>query len=75
LDGKGQHGIDAVAAVARIAAKVNGSVEKIGARRLQTGMERMLNEVSFTAADRTKQNFGRLTKESCLGNPLDSELG
>jgi len=43
---------DAVAAIARIAAKVNGSVENIGARRLQTVMERVLDEVSFTAADR-----------------------
>ena len=57
----------------RIAARVSGSVENIGARRLQTAMERMLDEVSFTAADRTKQNLGRLTKESCLGNPPYSE--
>jgi ATP-dependent HslUV protease ATP-binding subunit HslU len=38
---------DAVAAIARIAAKVNGSAENIGARRLQTVMERVLDEVSF----------------------------
>jgi ATP-dependent HslUV protease ATP-binding subunit HslU len=44
---------DAIAAIARIAAKVNGSVENIGARRLQTVMERALDEVSFTAADRS----------------------
>src|SRR5471030_627136 len=44
---------DSVAAIARIAAKVNGSVENIGARRLQTVMERVLDEVSFTAADRS----------------------
>jgi ATP-dependent HslUV protease ATP-binding subunit HslU len=31
---------------------VNGSVENIGARRLQTVMERVLDEVSFTAPDR-----------------------
>jgi ATP-dependent HslUV protease ATP-binding subunit HslU len=43
---------DAVSAIARIAAKVNGSVENIGARRLQTVMERVLDEVSFTATDR-----------------------
>ena len=47
---------DAVAAIARIAAKVNGSVENIGARRLQTVMERVLDEVSFTAADRSGEN-------------------
>jgi ATP-dependent HslUV protease ATP-binding subunit HslU len=44
---------DAVSAIAHIAAKVNGSVENIGARRLQTVMERVLDEVSFTAADRS----------------------
>jgi ATP-dependent HslUV protease ATP-binding subunit HslU len=44
---------DSITAIARIAAKVNGSVENIGARRLQTVMERVLDEVSFTAADRS----------------------
>jgi ATP-dependent HslUV protease ATP-binding subunit HslU len=44
---------DAVAAIARLAAKVNGSVENIGARRLQTVMERVLDEISFTAADKS----------------------
>ena len=32
---------------------INASVENIGARRLQTVMERVLDEISFTAADRT----------------------
>jgi ATP-dependent HslUV protease ATP-binding subunit HslU len=44
---------DAIAAIARLAAKVNASVENIGARRLQTVMERVLDEVSFTAPDRS----------------------
>ena len=44
---------DSITAIARIAAQVNGSVENIGARRLQTVMERVLDEVSFTAADRS----------------------
>ena len=43
---------DAILAIARIAAKVNASVENIGARRLQTVMERVLDDVSFTAPDR-----------------------
>jgi ATP-dependent HslUV protease ATP-binding subunit HslU len=43
---------DAVAEVARIAAQVNESVENIGARRLQTVMERLFEELSFTAEDR-----------------------
>jgi len=44
---------DAIAAIARIAAKVNSSVENIGARRLQTVMERVLDDVSFSAPDRS----------------------
>ena len=43
---------DGIAAVARIAAEVNGEIENIGARRLQTVMEKLLEEVSFNAEDR-----------------------
>jgi ATP-dependent HslUV protease ATP-binding subunit HslU len=43
---------DGIAALARIAAEVNESVENIGARRLQTVMEKLLEEVSFEAEDR-----------------------
>jgi ATP-dependent HslUV protease ATP-binding subunit HslU len=43
---------DAVEAIAGIAADVNSSVENIGARRLQTVMERLLDDVSFSAPDR-----------------------
>ncbi|MGO9134703.1 MAG: ATP-dependent protease ATPase subunit HslU [Methylovirgula sp.] len=43
---------DAVSAIAKIAVQVNASVENIGARRLQTVMERVLDEISFTAPDR-----------------------
>ena len=43
---------DAVAEVARIAAQVNEAVENIGARRLQTVMEKLLEELSFEAEDR-----------------------
>ena len=43
---------DGIRAVARIAADVNGQVENIGARRLQTVMEKLLEEVSFDAEDR-----------------------
>ena len=42
---------DGIAALARIAAEVNGSVENIGARRLYTVMERVFEELSFTAPD------------------------
>jgi ATP-dependent HslUV protease ATP-binding subunit HslU len=43
---------DAIDALASIAVEVNASVENIGARRLQTVMERVLDEISFTAPDR-----------------------
>ncbi len=43
---------DGIAALARIAAEVNEALENIGARRLSTVMEKLLEEVSFTAEDR-----------------------
>ena len=46
---------DGIAAIARIAAEVNAEVENIGARRLQTVMEKLLEEVSFDAEDRAGQ--------------------
>ena len=44
---------DGIRAVAKIAAEVNAAVENIGARRLQTVMEKLLEEVSFDAEDRS----------------------
>ena len=44
---------DAVEALADAAVAVNGSVENIGARRLQTVLEKVVEEISFTAGDRT----------------------
>ena len=41
----------AIDEIARLAAEVNRAVENIGARRLQTVMERVLDEISFTATD------------------------
>ena len=46
---------DAVAEVARIAAQVNEGVENIGARRLQTVMEKLFEELSFDAEERKGQ--------------------
>ncbi|CUX82906.1 MAG: ATP-dependent HslUV protease ATPase subunit HslU [Roseibaca calidilacus] len=46
---------DGIAALARIAAEVNQSVENIGARRLYTVMERVFEELSFHAPDRSGQ--------------------
>jgi len=44
---------DAIDAIADVAAEVNSTVENIGARRLTTVLERVLDEVSFTATDRS----------------------
>ena len=43
---------EAVEEIASLAAEVNSAVENIGARRLHTVMERLLEEISFTATDR-----------------------
>jgi ATP-dependent HslUV protease ATP-binding subunit HslU len=43
---------DAIDSIASIAVSINSNIENIGARRLQTVMERILDEVSFSAADR-----------------------
>ncbi len=43
---------DGIKALAKIAAEVNASVENIGARRLYTVLERVFEELSFTAPDR-----------------------
>ena len=43
---------DAIDAIARIAVDVNSSVENIGARRLQTVMEKLLEDISYDAEDR-----------------------
>ena len=66
---------DGIAALARIAAEVNASVENIGARRLYTVMERVFEELSFTApdqaggtvtvdADYVEANLGELTRST-----------
>ncbi len=47
----------AIRKLAEIAANVNESVENIGARRLQTVMEKLLEEISFTAEDRTGETI------------------
>jgi ATP-dependent HslUV protease ATP-binding subunit HslU len=48
---------DAVDAIADVAVLVNSSVENIGARRLQTVMERVLDEISFAAPDRSGETI------------------
>ncbi len=48
---------DSIDAIADIAVQVNASVENIGARRLQTVMERVLDEISFAAPDRSGETL------------------
>jgi len=68
---------EGIAALAKIAADVNQSVENIGARRLYTVMERVFEELSFTAPDRSGEaivvdaafvdaNLGALVKSTDL---------
>ena len=48
---------DAIDAIADVAVEVNSAVENIGARRLSTVMERVLDEISFEAADKAHTKF------------------
>ncbi|MBV9157515.1 MAG: ATP-dependent protease ATPase subunit HslU [Acidobacteriaceae bacterium] len=48
---------DAVSEVARVAAQVNENTENIGARRLQTIMEKLLEDISFDGPDLKKKNI------------------
>jgi len=68
---------DAIDAIADVAVAVNSSVENIGARRLQTVMERVLDDISFNATDRSgetvkvdaayvQQHIGDLAKNTDL---------
>jgi ATP-dependent HslUV protease ATP-binding subunit HslU len=47
----------AIAEIARLAAEINDKVENIGARRLHTVMERLVEEISFTATDRAGERL------------------
>ena len=68
---------DSIDALADLAAEINTSVENIGARRLHTVMEKLLEEISFTASDRSgdsitidadyvRERVGDLAKDSDL---------
>ena len=68
---------DGIDTIANLASEVNSSVENIGARRLHTIIERVLDEISFTATDRSgekividstyvKENLGQLVKDNDL---------
>lgn len=68
---------EAIGEVAKIAAQVNESVENIGARRLQTVMEKLLDEVSFEAEDRTGETVtvdAAYVRDRLDGLARDSDL-
>ena len=48
---------DSIEAIADIAVEVNTNVENIGARRLSTVMERILDDISFNAADKAGEKI------------------
>ena len=52
------HADDAVDALAELAADINERVENIGARRLATVLEKLLEDISFTATDRPRRRGG-----------------
>ncbi len=52
-----EFGGEAIVAIADLAAEINTSVENIGARRLHTVLEKLLEEISFTATDRSGETF------------------
>jgi ATP-dependent HslUV protease ATP-binding subunit HslU len=68
---------DAIREVAKIAAQVNESVENIGARRLQTVMEKLLEELSFEAEDRVGETVlvdAGYVRDKLAGLARDSDL-
>ena len=68
---------EAVREVARIAAQVNEAVENIGARRLQTVMEKLLEDLSYEAEDRAGETVmidGAYVRERLDGLARDTDL-
>src|SRR5690349_20106081 len=68
---------DGIEALARIAAEVNEAVENIGARRLQTVMEKLLEDVSFDAEERRGETLvvdGALLDQQLAGIARNADL-
>ena len=68
---------DGIGLLAKMSAEINSSVENIGARRLHTLLEKVLDDISFTASDRSgekiiidksyiEKNLGELSKDTDL---------
>jgi ATP-dependent HslUV protease ATP-binding subunit HslU len=68
---------DAIDALADVAVEVNARLENIGARRLQTVIERVLDEISFTAPDKSGENLtidGDYVKKRVADLAKDADL-
>jgi ATP-dependent HslUV protease ATP-binding subunit HslU len=68
---------DAIEAIADIAVQVNDSVENIGARRLHTILERVLDEISFSASEKPGEAFsitGSYVREKVAAMAGDKDL-
>jgi ATP-dependent HslUV protease ATP-binding subunit HslU len=68
---------DGIAAVAKIAAEVNAALENIGARRLSTVMEKLLEDISFTAEDRNGEHLtidAAFVEQQLSGIARDTDL-
>ena len=68
---------DGIETIAKLATEINASIENIGARRLHTIIEKVLDEISFTATDKggetividknyVTKNLGELVKDTDL---------
>ena len=68
---------DGIETIAKLATEINASIENIGARRLHTIIEKVLDDISFTATDRggekitinkdyVTKNLGELAKDTDL---------
>jgi ATP-dependent HslUV protease ATP-binding subunit HslU len=69
---------DAIEALADAAVAANSAVENIGARRLQTVVERVLEELSFTAPDKSGQSFtvdAEMVRAKVADLAKDADLG
>ncbi len=68
---------DSITEIARLAVQINASVENIGARRLQTILEKLLEEISFTATDRGGETIeinAELVRENVAELAKDTDL-
>jgi len=68
---------DAIDAIADIAVQVNDAVENIGARRLHTILERVLDEISFSASEKAGESFrisGTYVREKVAAMAGDQNL-